>query len=85
MSDVPMFCFWVWAIVFWLGAIERSRGWQFILAGACMTAAVMCTYIAVSLIPLLLVCATTRKHWKMQAISLLMPAAAPGARTVDGT
>ena len=73
MPDLPMLAFWVWAVWFWIRAIEKDRTWGFVLAGACVAGAALLKYPAIALLPLLAVCGMTRRRWMIQCIALMIP------------
>lgn len=78
MCDVPLLCFWIWTIIFWLRGTARSPGWS-VLAGMLLGLAMMTKYTAVCLLPLLLVYTLLRKapirNRVVQYAALLVPVA----------
>ncbi len=79
MCDTLMLCFWVWAVVFWIAAMDAPCGGRrvFLLSaasGTCMAAAALTKYFGISLIPLLLIYALTRRRY-VPLLALLIPVA----------
>ena len=79
MCDVPMLCFWTWAVVFWIRGCGRSAMWLPV-AGITTAVAILTKYSGMNVIPLLIVYAAmhraTGKNRIIQVLSLLIPVAA---------
>jgi hypothetical protein len=76
MSDVPMLCLWLWSMAIWFVADEQSgprAPLAYLAAGLLMTAAALCKYPALQLVPLLAITALKRRHLRAQVAALLMP------------
>ncbi len=78
MCEPLMICLWIWAIAVWIIGTDRSPS-LLPLAGAIALAAILTKYIAISILPLLVVYSICRPSprrvgW-IQAVSLLIPIA----------
>lgn len=62
MSDMLMLAFYVWAVVLWIGGIERRRPLMLALAGVLIAFATLTKYPAMSLFPLLAAYALVKKE-----------------------
>lgn len=74
MSDVPMLCFWTWAVAAWLWARDADRPWGFLLAGLLAGLAGACKYPGLFVVPLLALC-VSRRRWPWQVAGLILPVA----------
>ena len=54
MSDIPMLCFWVWALVLWIRGMNSGRHGPLLAAAVIMSLGMLTKYYALSLLPLLL-------------------------------
>ena len=79
MCDVPLLCFWVWSVLFWVWGTRRSAMWL-PLAGLSTAAAGLTKYPGINLLPLLIAGAAlwpaNRRTRLIQIASLLIPIAA---------
>ncbi|MGD9645644.1 MAG: ArnT family glycosyltransferase [Pirellulales bacterium] len=74
MCDITMLCLWVWAVYFWLAGLDRRHFGLLLAAGACMAAAALTKYFAISLVPLLGLVALARRRQRYECfIALLIP------------
>jgi 4-amino-4-deoxy-L-arabinose transferase-like glycosyltransferase len=78
MCEVPLICFWVWAVLLWIRGSSGSP-WLLPLAGLAMAAAALTKYSAVNLLPLLAAYALLHpapgRMRIVQCISWLIPVA----------
>ena len=74
MCDISMLCLWMWAVHFWLQALDTGRIGQFLAAGALVAAAALTKYFAITLVPLLALVALRRRRYPYEcALALLLP------------
>src|SRR5664280_612001 len=74
MSDMLMLAFWIWAVVFWQGALKTGKVSGFIIAGVLGGCALLTKFSAVALLPLLLLLGLLQKRrpgWWL--LALLLP------------
>ena len=81
MSETPLLCLWVWAVLLWVrgSAADRpGRAWPYLLgAGALAAAATLAKYPGINLLPLLVayavLCPARRASRPAQVVALLLP------------
>jgi len=74
MCDISMLCLWMWAVYFWLQALDTGRFGQFLAAGALIAAAALTKYFAITLVPLLALVALRRRRYPYECtLALLVP------------
>lgn len=77
MSDIPMLCAWVWALVFWMRGLRESSPLLLALGAALAAVAALTKYFGIGLLPLFAVYGILRERraWRW-APWLLLPVAA---------
>lgn len=76
MCDVMMLALWIWAIEFWLSALERKQQWRFLLSVLLISAAALTKYFAIALVPLLAAYTLVRdRRFTLPLAWLLIPVA----------
>jgi 4-amino-4-deoxy-L-arabinose transferase-like glycosyltransferase len=74
MVDIFMLSLWVWAIVFWINGIDNQSRKALLFSGILITLAALSKYIAISLIPLLLVYSLlVEKKFTKNSAMLIVP------------
>jgi 4-amino-4-deoxy-L-arabinose transferase-like glycosyltransferase len=74
MCDISMLCLWMWAVYYWLQALDTGRFGQFLAAGMLIAAAALTKYFAITLVPLLALIALRRRRYPYECtLALLLP------------
>jgi 4-amino-4-deoxy-L-arabinose transferase-like glycosyltransferase len=63
MCDVMMLALWMWALEFWLAALDRQQWWRFLVSAALISAATLTKYFGITLLPMLAVY-TLGRGWR---------------------
>ena len=80
MVDIFMLALWVWSVVFWIKGIEKNDKLNLFVAGLLISLAAWTKYIAISIIPLLLVYTLQmEKKFSRNSAMLLVPVVITGS------
>ncbi len=72
MCDITMLCFWCWAILFFIEAVERNRIGLYFGAGALISLSALSKYFGITLVPLLVAYAILKKAHKGRTFLAMM-------------
>lgn len=79
MTDLPMIALYVWAVYFWIRALDEGKAWAFAASAAAITLAALLKYYAITLVPLLFVYSIVRQRGVgIWVVYLLSPLALTG-------
>ena len=76
MCDVMMLALWIWALEFWLAALDRRQWWRFLVSAALISAAALTKYFGIALLPLVAIYTVGRgRRFAIYLAFLLIPLA----------